>query len=236
MARYIQFFAVIIVVGIVEIGVGALPNNSSHRRVTLADFFEVKVIIQGNETRHEQLFFSSLQQPDRIAASFCYWHKCLDHNSKQIENLVTKIQTAGKNPETGTKSPSRNLWMTNESDSRFPVFFHHTEGLTDLHVFDLPILNVTRTEHESLVKEHVQNFCTAHRCSPRAGQTIMCLPSFIPTAAMFFLATRNMHTAITTPFILEPRLAARCQTTKLWTSKPQSCGSPSTHLAHAPNA
>jgi hypothetical protein len=144
---------------------GAEPSSTMKKSsILVAEFFDVEIVLQGNRTARHHLYLTSMQAPDRIAASFCFRHRCSSSQSIQVEKVISNIQASNNSPV------SKSVWTMNLSASFLPVFFHHTEGLTELQLFtwteDEEAYEKSATE---LVHKRVDRFCARYNCSETAG-------------------------------------------------------------------
>ena len=143
-----------------------LSISPSVSRKLIANFLEVEVVLQENQTRRQTIHFTSLQAADRVAAAFCFRYRCTVSQSIQIENLVKRIQ----NPDR-----SKSVWLMNRTNSVLPVFFHHTEGLTELQLLKWTESAESDEERFSAsLRKQIHRFCADYNCSKTAGHKTPC--------------------------------------------------------------
>ena len=138
-----------------------------HQDVVFSDFLEVGIVMQGNQTKRQQLHFTSSQSPDRVAAAFCFRHRCQEAQTTQIEKLIDNIQKSYN-----ISSEGRSMWLINYTHSYLPVFLHHDEGFTEFHILELKS-DAELQGTEDANRKAVKIFCKTYNCSKLAGYSLV---------------------------------------------------------------
>ena len=153
-------FLILFILTISELSVSSKKSNA-----VVPDVLEVELAIQsGDETKRQILHFTSIQLPDRVAASFCFRHRCREYQAIQIEKLIHRIQTTYN-----SSSMSQARWKINDTEPYLPVFFHHPEGLTEFQTLRWKNDIKGQGENDMLLRKKVKEFCKVHNCSELAG-------------------------------------------------------------------